>query len=75
LFGLCGTVLAVQIELEEGMAERARDAIDKPAKLKDEGWAKKISIAREAREQGKELRRGKETTFQTGSGILRRRQD
>jgi hypothetical protein len=65
----------MQTELEETMAERDPVAIEKPAKVKDEDWAKKISIAREAREQGKELRRGKEPTFQTRSGILRRRQD
>ncbi len=57
------------------MAERDTVAIEKPAQIKDEDWAKKISIAREAREQGKELRRGKEPTFQTRSGIQRRRQD
>ena len=66
----------MQSEMEESVAERDEIAIDKPpAKVKDEDWAKKISIAREAREQGKELRRGKEPTFQTQSGILRQRQE
>jgi hypothetical protein len=60
-------------ELEASMAERETIAIKKPASVKDEDWAKKISIAREAREQGKELRRGKEPTFQTRSDILRKR--
>ena len=55
------------------MPERDPATIEKPAKVKDEEWAKKISIAREAREQGKELRRGKQPAFQNRSGIQRRR--
>jgi hypothetical protein len=62
----------MQTELEERMAER-NSAVEKPAKVKDEDWAQRISKAREAREQGKELRRGKDAAFQTGSGMQRRR--